>query len=139
MLFPIAIGLALTAQALAQGPQSYCEVEIKAWNRDRETTGEVDVECGAGAHSAPFGNWGVTSNFDRRRDTDQFRGWKHLDGPGTKRQWNSCTTQVAQFRTPNASYYSNRPQYDEQHSRETVGYWRTLYRMNYTRCSRISG
>lgn len=138
-LFLLAVALAPVDQSLAQGPYSYCEVEIKAWTSDRQITGAVNVECGAGLHSAPWGNWGVTSNFDRRRDTDQFRGWKHIDGPSTKRQWNSCTTRVAQFRAPNPNYYNNRPTYDEQYSSETVGYGRTSFRTSYTPCSQIPG
>ena len=138
MLFLLAGVLAFAAQAFAQGAQSFCQVEIRAENRDREITGAVNLECGAGIHSAPWGNWGNTSNFDRRRDTDQFRGWKHLDGPSTKRQWNSCTTRVAQFRAPHATYYNNRPQYDEQHSSTPVGYGRNYYRTAYTRYSRSS-
>ncbi|HXG33909.1 MAG TPA: hypothetical protein VNJ11_11125, partial [Bryobacteraceae bacterium] len=39
-------------------------------------------------HSAPFGNWGVDSNYGTRVDGDQFQGWHYGDG---HHQWNSCT------------------------------------------------
>ena len=46
------------------------------------------MECGEGGHSAPWGNWGVSSRLGRHYDGYQFPGWHPGDG---WRQWNSCT------------------------------------------------
>ena len=67
----------------------------------------ISAECGqssypAHGHTPPFGNWGATSNYGHKRDTDQFAGWKRKDG---KWQWNSCTTR-ARYRPPNSEYYN---------------------------------
>ena len=62
-------------------------------NDTRRVMGPVNVECGTGKewmHSAPYGNWGVDSTYDRKWDGWQFAGWKDEDG---WRQWNSCTGQ----------------------------------------------
>lgn len=94
----------LTAQT--QG-DLYCAVTYKGQNRNRTVAGAVNVECGEGEiHSTPFGNWGVVSFYGGTTDTDQFRGWKHEDGPTTKKQWNSCTTDLAQYYPPNCAYYN---------------------------------
>ena len=85
----------------------YCAVTYKGQNRNRTVAGAVNVECGEGeVHTAPFGNWGVVSFYGGTTDTDQFRGWKHEDGPSTKRHWNSCTTNLAQYLPPNCAYYN---------------------------------
>lgn len=89
-----------------------CVITLEGQNRNRTVAGAINVECGPFSispeiHSAPFGNWGVSSNYSSRvQDTDQFRGWKHEDGPLTKRQWNSCTTAKIKFKAPNCEYYS---------------------------------
>lgn len=93
-------------QAQQQG-ELYCAVTYKGQNCNRTVAGAVNVECGDGEiHSTPFGNWGVVSFYGGKTDTDQFRGWKHEDGPQTKRQWNSCTTDLAQYHPPNCAYYN---------------------------------
>ena len=92
--------------------QEVCVVTIKGQNQERKVTGEVNVECGDECygplifcHTAPFGNWGVYSNYGGVTDTDQFKGWNEpsLD---TKEQWNSCTTDVAEYWPPNCDYYN---------------------------------
>lgn len=86
-----------------------CILTLTGQNRNRTVAGSINVECGGPpgvGHSAPFGNWGVASNYGEISDTDQFRGWKHEDGPRTKLQWNSCTTNRSEFRAPNCSYYN---------------------------------
>ena len=90
----------------AQGSsEEACIIVLKGENRNRTVAGAVNTECGP-AHSAPFGNWGVDSNYGDRNNTDQFRGWLNLDGPPTKQQWNSCTTNNENFWPPNCSYYN---------------------------------
>ncbi len=80
-------------------------------------TGPVDTECPSSVHTAPFGNWGVTSNFGGKVDGHQFDGWCHnsvvCDNSGACRtyctsgwyQWNSCTSDPL-YRAPNCSLYN---------------------------------
>ena len=105
LLIPIFI-LVVTSSAMLHAGELYCTVTLKGQNRNRTVAGAVNVECGAWPHSAPFGNWGVFSNYGGVKDTDQFRGWKWLDGPSTKKQWNSCTTSVPKYHPPNCDYYN---------------------------------
>jgi len=80
--------------------------------------GPVHAECPDPLHSAPFGNWGVTSNFGHKLDGRQFEGWCHdnqeiVDNSGLRRrvcgtrwyEWNSCTDHDL-FRAPNCSLYN---------------------------------
>ena len=90
----------------AQDTEQTCVIVLKGQNQNRTVAGAVNEECGDDWHTAPWGNWGVASNYGDITDTDQFPGWKHLDGPPTKKQWNSCTTQVPEFRAPNCTYYN---------------------------------
>ena len=58
-------------------------------------TGTIMVECGdecflGSCEDAPWGNFGVASDFGPKSDSSQFRGWKSWDG---KPQWNACTLQ----------------------------------------------
>ena len=65
-----------------QQGELYCAVTYKGQNRNRTVAGAVNVECGDGEiHTTPFGNWGVVSFYGGKTNTDQFRGWKHEDGP----------------------------------------------------------
>lgn len=94
----------------AQSPNDlYCAVTYEGQNRNRTVAGDVNVECGFDTepHGAPFGNWGVNSFYGGKTNTDQFRGWKHIDGPQTKRQWNSCTTRDPKFAAPNCDFYND--------------------------------
>lgn len=64
-------------------------------NRTISASGVIRAECGGDGHSAPYGNWGVTSNYGHVRDSNQFPG--HRRGTATRSretiwQWNSCTT-----------------------------------------------
>lgn len=88
-------------------------VTLTGQNYKRTVAGVVNTECGGPTvggvtigHSAPFGNWGVASNYGDIADTDQFRGWSHEDGPLTKLQWNSCTHGDVEFHAPNCDYYN---------------------------------
>ena len=93
LLVLIFVGAFTTGILTAQNQgELYCVVTLEGQNRNRTVDGSIHLECGAGIHSPPFGNWGVRSNYGGITDTDQFRGWKWEDGPSTKRQWNSCTT-----------------------------------------------
>lgn len=78
-----------------------CRVWMSGDNTWRKVMGPVDKECGAGLHSPPFGNWGVTSNFGHKEDGNQFQGWYWTD---SKYQWNSCT--FHEWAPPNCSYYN---------------------------------
>jgi hypothetical protein len=79
--------------------------------------GPISAECGYDLHSAPFGNWGVTSSVGTKQDSHQFDGWCHnsyvCDNFGSCRtkcrdgwyEWNSCTTRT-RFGAPNCSLYN---------------------------------
>ena len=110
-----------------------CVVLLTGQNRNRTVSGAINQECpGGGWHSAPFGNWGVSSNYSSRlRDTDQFRGWKHLDGPWTKQQWNSCT---AFYPPPDCENYQLPACTAPQTSPATVTHGSRSYRTSVTHC-----
>ena len=114
----------------AQTPNDlYCAVTLEGQNRNRTVAGAVNVECGFDTepHTAPFGNWGVNSFYGRKKDTDQFRGWKHEDGPSTKRHWNSCTTRDPTFAAPNCDFY-NANECTTQSRSEVVTHGTVTYR-----------
>lgn len=95
-----------------------CRLSVAGLNRNRRITGDITAECPAPLHTAPFGNWGATSNFGSKRDGHQFDGWCHnqriCDSLGNCRdncsdgwyEWNSCTTH-ALYRAPNCSLYNS--------------------------------
>lgn len=115
----------------AQASEQTCVIVLTGQNRARTVAGVIDQECGGGWHSAPFGNWGVSSNYGPTRDTDQFRGWKHLDGPSTKRQWNSCTSF---YPPPDCDYY-NSNHCRTQQSYSTVTHGTMVYRTSVEECT----
>lgn len=94
-----------------------CTLSIGGLNRLRRVTGSIHAEC-PGIHTAPFGNWGATSNFGQRRNGHQFDGWCHnsyvCDNWGNCRvdctdgwyEWNSCTD-IAQYQPPNCTLYNS--------------------------------
>lgn len=95
-----------------------CRLSVAGLNRNRAVRGEITAECpGTFPHTAPFGNWGVTSNVGTVRDSHQFQGWCHdtrvCDNRGNCRtecrdgwyEWNSCTTH-ADFKAPNCTLYN---------------------------------
>ena len=126
--------VSITDALVAQGfGEEACVITLKGQNRSRTVAGAVNKECGEGFHSAPWGNWGVDSNYGNRTDTDQFRGWKHLDGPSTKRQWNSCTTEKKGFRAPHYAYY-NASSRTTQQSSAIVTHGKRYYRHSITPC-----
>jgi uncharacterized protein (TIGR03437 family) len=110
--------LALVLLAAGAGEAQVCRVSVAGLNRARHVTGPVHAECPDQLHSAPFGNWGVTSNFGHKLDGRQFEGWCHdnhemVDNTGQRRrvcgdrwlEWNSCTDN-ASFRAPNCTLYN---------------------------------
>ena len=111
-----------------------CVVTLEGQNKNRIVAGAVNTECHF-PHTPPWGNWGVDSNYGHRTDTDQFRGWKYKDN---KKQWNSCTTHVAEYQPPNSTYYNN-DGYTTQRSTTVVKHGRTSYRTNVTVCSQGGG
>lgn len=125
--------------AQQQRDEEACVVTIKGENRNRTVAGTIDQECGNGGsgllgrlgHSAPWGNWGVSSNYSTDvKDEDQFRGWKWLDGPRTKKQWNSCTSG---FPPPDRRYY-NASNFRTQSSSAPVTHGERSYRTNVVSC-----
>lgn len=106
----LAVTLAIPHVAKSQytPPTPSCYYTIEFYNRNRWVTGPVNRECDDRFipfqwHSPPWGNWGVDSNYGRRRDGFQFPGWHAADG---WLQWNSCTTRRAKFRAPNSRFYN---------------------------------
>lgn len=84
-------------------PEPACYANVRLSNHYRRVFGTITAECPESIHSAPFGNWGVTSNYGYRRDSNQFAGWKR---DGSTRHWNSCTTW---FRPDGTTRYYNDP------------------------------
>ena len=105
--------LALAAAAagipllLAQNTEETCVIALKGQNQNRTVDGFIDAECEPVTltqwHDPPWGNWGVSSNYGRKNDTDQFKGWKPK---GSQHHWNSCTA-WAQYAPPNSDYYNS--------------------------------
>jgi hypothetical protein len=100
--------------ALAQ----QCQFSIAGLNRQRRAMNGINVECPGSIHTAPFGNWGVTSNYGKKQNGHQFQGWCRdrfvCDNSGKCEtdcrdewyEWNSCTTH-ARFRAPNCYLYNS--------------------------------
>lgn len=100
-------------------PAQLCRLSVAGLNQSRRVVGTVHAECPEEIiHSAPFGNWGATSNFGQKGDSHQFDGWCHntrvcdnnnqcktdcLDG---WYEWNTCTDNSL-FRAPNCSLYNS--------------------------------
>lgn len=96
-----------------------CKVSYETKNKSRYVHGPVDVECGIGeSNSPPFGNWGVESDGQRRKDGFQFPGWckdrRVCEGGNCKTyctddwyEWNSCTSKVPKFAPPNSDFYNH--------------------------------
>ncbi len=97
--FSVAVALLSTGGGLlAQevGFTDYCVVFYRGENHSRTigASSSIRAECGGDGHSAPFGNWGVTSNYGHAVDSNQFPGWKvgtAWRSGETIWQWNSCT------------------------------------------------
>ena len=106
LLFGITI---LVACPTLVGQSDFCVVKYTGETRNRIVgpRAVISAECGQSSypgvrHTPPFGNWGATSNYGHKNDTDQFAGWKRKDG---KWQWNSCTTR-SQYLPPNKEFYN---------------------------------
>ena len=122
----------------AQYGYEACVVVLQGQNRNRKVAGAVGTECGP-VHSAPWGNWGVNSNYGPTQDTSQFPGWYHADGPLRKLQWNSCTTKIP-FSLKSCIYH-NAPRagspshYCEMQASDHIATHGTLkYRYSYRPC-----
>ena len=100
------------------GRAQTCRLSVAGLNQSRRVTGSIHAECPTDlVHSAPFGNWGVTSNFGQKGDSHQFDGWCHdvttCDNRGACRtscmdgwyEWNSCTDHPL-YQAPNCSLYN---------------------------------
>lgn len=112
LLLSAALSAALSAQV--------CQLSVAGLNRNRAVKGEINAECPNNPlHSAPFGNWGVTSNYGRVRDGHQFNGWcrdtRVCDNRGNCKtecrdgwyEWNSCTTH-GDYKAPNCTLYNDK-------------------------------
>lgn len=89
-------------------PVLACHANWSLSNLNRQVYGELTQECGEYDppfffHDAPFGNWGVYSNFSWSSNGDQFMGW-HEDGG--QHHWNSCTDSNGSYAAPNSQYYN---------------------------------
>lgn len=117
--------------------EQVCIVTLIGQNRNRTVAGAVNTECDERNpvqwHDPPWGNWGVSSNYGKKDDTDQFRGWKWKDGPSTKKQWNSCTTNREKFRARNCAYY-NASNCTKQASSSVVVHGQMQYRRSSRPC-----
>ena len=101
--------LAAAGSVPAPASEQACVIVLEGQNRNRTVAGAVNVECGhpEETHTAPFGNWAVSSNYSHLlEDGNQFRGWKPVDDRLTKQHWNSCTTGREKNRAPNCDLYN---------------------------------
>ena len=107
----VALGFLLASAGSVPAPASEqaCVIVLEGRNRNRTVAGAVNVECGhpEETHTAPFGNWAVSSNYSHLlEDGNQFRGWKPVDDRLTKQHWNSCTTAEEEYRAPDCDLYN---------------------------------
>jgi uncharacterized protein (TIGR03437 family) len=114
--------LLLTAQIAAS---QVCRLSVAGLNRNRRVLGDVNMECPHPLHDAPFGNWGVTSNFGGKINGHQFDGWcqdkRVCDNRGNCfsacgdrwYEWNTCTDHP-DFRAPNCTLYNARDCTEQQ-------------------------
>lgn len=113
----------LTGSVYAQkAGNGVCRIEYRLVNKNRQIAGHLlSAECPGSIHSAPFGNWGVESNHDVRRNSRQFDGWKLIDN---LYQWNSCTSNTTDFPTGcGGTEYYNHSNCTEQFSNTGVPNW----------------
>ena len=110
--------LLLAVQATAAG---VCQIRYETKNRSRYVHGPVNAECNPLplGHDAPFGNWGVDTESSGRSDGHQFQGWCRweslCDNDGNCKthckdawyQWNSCTSNLPQYRPQNHDFYNH--------------------------------
>lgn len=94
--------LSLASLGNAQEPYATCVVRTEAYNNYRKVLApnygvHITNECPGSIHTAPWGNWGVSSNVGTKEDGDQFQGWNW------DLEWNSCTRD---FPPPNCTYYN---------------------------------
>lgn len=108
-LFFVCAVLVVIPDGFAQSDRCVVSYSGQTRNRIVGPDSRISAECGRSGwpnppvdHSPPFGNWGVTSNYGHKKDSDQFAGWKRIDG---KLQWNSCTT-LGRFAPPNPDLYN---------------------------------
>ncbi|MFN0171226.1 MAG: hypothetical protein ACKV22_32825 [Bryobacteraceae bacterium] len=111
----VSVAIGLLTGVLAQS--QVCRLSVAGLNRNRRVLGNVNAECPAPIHSAPFGNWGVTSNFGGKINGHQFQGWcqnrRVCDNRGNCFdvcrdgwfEWNSCTDNP-DFKAPNCTLYN---------------------------------
>ena len=69
VLLVVLLGFPLSAQV--------CRLSVAGLNQSRRVVGAVHAECPGAPHTAPFGNWGVGSNYGQKGDSHQFDGWCH--------------------------------------------------------------
>ena len=117
----IALAVFLVASAastlVAQSSEETCVIVFTGQNHHRTVSGVLDAECEAVSptqwHDPPWGNWGVSSNYGEKDDTDQFKGW---EPKGSQRHWNSCTV-YPEFMPPHPVYYNS----SDKRSQESNG------------------
>ncbi len=96
----------------------FCRLSVAGLNQSRRAMGPVHAECpGDLVHTAPFGNWGVSSNYGKKGDSHQFDGWCHetrvcnnigicsTDCTDGWYEWNSCTDDPL-YQAPNCTLYN---------------------------------
>lgn len=97
-----------------------CRLSVAGLNQSRRVAGDIHAECPETIeiHTAPFGNWGVTSNFGQKGNSHQFDGWCHntriCDNTGACKtdcqdgwyEWNSCTNHPL-YSAPNCTLYNS--------------------------------
>ena len=123
-------GLVISLLSIPLAHSQLCRLSVAGLNRNRKVLGNVNAECPHPLHSAPFGNWGATSNFGGKVNGHQFDGWcqnqRVCDNRGNCStvcsdrwfEWNSCTDHP-DYSAPNCTLYNSR-QCTEQETSQGV-------------------
>lgn len=130
----LAIMVSFCVYNLVAQPSDSCLITYGGENRDRTigTNAYISAECpGDWPHTAPFGNWGVTSNYGHARDANQFAGWEEGTIAGTTRpnwQWNSCTIHP-DFSPPNTEFYNDNEARSQRTTRDIESHGERIHRV----------
>ena len=132
LIVEVCTAMCVTADLPAQ-MHDYCLITYSGENHQRVINADANInaECGGDGHSAPFGNWGVTSNYGKARDANQFAGWHKGKVTGTGRsnwQWNSCTTHI-KYAPPNPAYYNDNGYTSQRSTRGLQSYGEQVHRI----------
>ena len=120
--------LPMLEMPVVQAQGARCAWTAEFTNTRRRLKGSLDQECPKWylpewlEHSVPWGNFGVNSRYQRRRDSDQWAGWHPKDG---FRQWSACTK--GEHAPPNPEFYNDGGGWTQRSSPDRV-HWHATHR-----------